>query len=683
MIEQQPASVSARAAAYSVVAPGVPLVRAAAALLVALLLFGGWLRIRHLGALGLAADEGNQALAVQGILEHGVPRVDSGRLYIRGIPFLYLESGAASAFGMGEFALRLPAAAFGVLAILLTYWAGLPLVGRRAALLAAAVMACSSWEIEMSRYARFYTPFQCAYVLAIGCFARAALGGGWRWLAGFAAATALAFSLHELSVMLALVPLIPLLLEARTRRAGGWAIAGAAGMVGVWFVFHRLLGTLAKVPGMVSIGSGRERRSGMLGRIFDELQQRLYAPELEHVWTAAAAHPFRVRALAAVIAVLVGWLLARVRHDGWRSAAAVPILLAAAVHQFGLAALFLAVYLVAVARRWADLATPALRAVYAGVAICAAFWVWTLSIEPHADTMLFQWLVGYPHAYQYFFRWFVQGWPVFLAAYVGASLFLIARVCARREQATAEALLLGAVWVPVAVTSFLENEFYAARYAFHVYPFMVLVVAWVAVHAAEGLAAARGLTRAAAAAALTVAIFGLLEDAHPVAAWRIGDRTYMTTKDPVRGHINWNVYAGFHQDLKNPALYVRDHRQAGEPVIAFGPPHKVAIYHFYTGPVDYSVEEHTKGYQRRRADGTIRDHITNSQVLQDVDQLRDVIAAAPGGLWLLGDTLLLSPEHSLYSEPMKAFLQPLIEHPDIVGGDGRTFAVRVRAAEAP
>jgi 4-amino-4-deoxy-L-arabinose transferase-like glycosyltransferase len=67
------------------------------------------------------ADEGHQALAVRGVLEHGVPLVPSGNVYLRGAPFIYAEAAAAAFLGVNELSLRLPAALFGALAVVLVY----------------------------------------------------------------------------------------------------------------------------------------------------------------------------------------------------------------------------------------------------------------------------------------------------------------------------------------------------------------------------------------------------------------------------------------------------------------------------------------------------------------------------------------------------------------------------------
>ena len=53
--------------------------------------------------------------------------------------------------------MRLPAALFGWVGIALTYWAFAPTVGRRTAAAAALVLATSSWHMDWSQTARFYT----------------------------------------------------------------------------------------------------------------------------------------------------------------------------------------------------------------------------------------------------------------------------------------------------------------------------------------------------------------------------------------------------------------------------------------------------------------------------------------------------------------------------------------------
>ena len=71
-----------------------------------------------------------------------------------------------------ELWMRLPAALFGWLAIPLSVWALVPFVGRRAAALAALVVAVSPWHLYWSQNARFYTLAQCFGLVGVGLLVR-------------------------------------------------------------------------------------------------------------------------------------------------------------------------------------------------------------------------------------------------------------------------------------------------------------------------------------------------------------------------------------------------------------------------------------------------------------------------------------------------------------------------------
>src|SRR5688572_5578807 len=120
---------------------------------------GAYLRIADLGALGFRWDEDLSGLAVRAILEKGVPELPSGMVYLRGGFFSHLMAASASLFGFSEFALRLPAALFGIALIVVAYAYGAALFGRAVGLVTAGVLAISFWDIDLARYARFYSAF--------------------------------------------------------------------------------------------------------------------------------------------------------------------------------------------------------------------------------------------------------------------------------------------------------------------------------------------------------------------------------------------------------------------------------------------------------------------------------------------------------------------------------------------
>lgn len=93
--------------------------------------------------------------------------------------------------------IRLPAFLAGVLAVPLTCAATRLWLGRRSALIAAALMACSVWSIEYSINARGYTMAMCFVLIGLWCLGRANLGRP-AWLnagAGMALGAA-AYTIH-------------------------------------------------------------------------------------------------------------------------------------------------------------------------------------------------------------------------------------------------------------------------------------------------------------------------------------------------------------------------------------------------------------------------------------------------------------------------------------------------------
>ncbi|MFT7677100.1 MAG: hypothetical protein ACI8QC_001077, partial [Planctomycetota bacterium] len=84
-----------------------------------------------------------------------------------------------------EFALRFGPALAGFLCVPLTAWAFRPLAGRRRAVLAALLVACSSWHVYWSQNARAYTFAELGTLLAAGVWVRGWLAESrWRCAAG-------------------------------------------------------------------------------------------------------------------------------------------------------------------------------------------------------------------------------------------------------------------------------------------------------------------------------------------------------------------------------------------------------------------------------------------------------------------------------------------------------------------
>lgn len=638
------------------------------------------MRLRGLGDLGLVVDEGNQALAVQGILEHGLPIVPSGIVYGRNLLFLYTQALFGAGLGLDEFSLRLPAALFGTGSIVATFALGRTLFDARVGLLAAALVGLSLWEIAFSRYARPYTAFQCLYVLALLAFFRGFLRHERAWQPVFAGLALLLLATHELSLALATCFAIPLLrtdepLGARIRPVWGVPVLALA-----WVGYQRgaeaLLQSLAPPHGLAHVDVAGVAAAaarpwwGLPGIHLPDVSP------LRGLWTA---EPMQATALTAVLLIGGAWSARRLLRTAPQR---IPLVLlavaAAALHQFALAGLLLAGDLVLFGRR-SGLLSRALAPALAAIGLGMVFWVVRLASTAEAadGKAVVLALFGYPNVLQHFLFWLATGWPVVLVGFAGGCAAL-AWSGLRGTPSPVPIFVLSAVGLPVVAASFFRS-FFEARYVFHLFPLVVIVFAWAALRLGDALAARLPFPplRAAAALLVVLAALALSQDASPAAAWAFGDRTYAAPLDPHRSVISWQPYAGFHQDHETPSAFVRERRRPGDRVIVMGPPHALGIYTFYLGPVDASVgRAGDDSYYRRRGRATVA-WVTGSRILRGPEALARALEPNGARTFLLGDTVLLQEGNDYYGRAIRELVAPLAATPDHLGDDGRTFVVEI------
>ncbi len=155
--------------------------------------------------------------------------------------------------GTGEVALRLPSALAGIATVGVAWGIARELSGRRAAILAAALVACNPLLVWYSQEARAYAFFVLFAALAMWCCVRAAREPTPRRLALFALSGAAALLSHYFAVFL-LAPMALWLLwrcgfAGRLRSARDPRASGGASEAG------RLRGALLAVAAIVAVGA--------------------------------------------------------------------------------------------------------------------------------------------------------------------------------------------------------------------------------------------------------------------------------------------------------------------------------------------------------------------------------------------------------------------------------------------
>ncbi len=182
-----------------------------------LLAVGLWLRLRTLTAFCLNPDE---AMLVHTADEPSLEAVLAAARFHAHPPASYLVLHPLLALGREAGLMRLPALLAGLAMIPLAYWAGRPLVGRRGALAAAALVAVSPGLVELSSVVRSYTEAYACVLVAIGALGRYTSGRGGGFLAVYTVAMVAALSFLYATVVVYTVLGLAM---------GAWLLATRAG----------------------------------------------------------------------------------------------------------------------------------------------------------------------------------------------------------------------------------------------------------------------------------------------------------------------------------------------------------------------------------------------------------------------------------------------------------------------
>jgi len=627
-----------------------------AAALSCLILAGAWLRLRHLGALGLIVDEGHQALAVTGILHHGYPVLPSGRTYAWNLVFIYLQSAAALVLGVNEFSLRLPSAVFGVATIPMTYWLGRTLFNARVALLAALLIALSVWEIEVSRYARAYTAYQFCYVLSLVAFYKGFMKEERRWQFLVPPVFVLTYMLTPLGATLLMAFLVPFFVDWTSARTRWTAVLCAGLTAGGYFVYERGIRFLdARFSTLAVESPAAAVDPSLLERLHQAIKANFHTPETGLLRQLYAQDHRLLVLLATLLVAAVGvllYLVYRDRAERMPAVFALPVIGACFVHQFALAAVLFGLYLLLTYRDRGSLTSGPYLVVYAWAALTFRFWFAYARLHPPPYFSFARYFWGFPRFHDYLLQWLVRGWPRFSVVTAGGLLFMGHRFLHDRTRGNdlfpvALALLLplfaGAIYLP----------YYVPRYFFHLYPLLVVVFACtlsalstalesrVSSPGPDGPRPPGRSRRVVEAVALVFAAAVLSQDMYPSQLLAIGNRTYTTPKDPVKASQSWEQ---FQEDYKTTGLYVKAHLQPGDTVVVLGASHVVSIFYHYIGRVDYvlmlphEVDITSKtSFVLRSGKGLVYE-LTGSAVLPDARALEEWLSTVrTGRIWILAD----------------------------------------------
>jgi hypothetical protein len=662
---------------------------------------GAYLRLAHLGALGFRWDEDLSGLAVRAILEKGVPELPSGMIYLRGGLFSHLMAASASLFGFSEFALRLPAALFGIALIVAAYLFGAALFGRVVGLVTAALLAVSFWDIDLSRYARFYSAFSVFYVLTLYAI--------WQFrvktpsAAGGVLCVVLAvvtLSLHDLAYSLALAFFYPLVLRGpaawRSPREWVWPVVASGVLAAFYLGWRDYVLSSRTLPAL----AGAE---ATMGAETDELRRSFLAlPDMPLLTGMLERAPLLV-ALLALLAVGAALLFARRFGSPPRERVMLALIAACAALQLFNFALVGALVL-AFAKRTGLPSLRSAEVLAAGALIGAAFLAWVGAVlvmgvdvsplEPLSLRTVVRELLDFP--YFYVFWGFPNEWPLAAAVATVGALVAFHRA-ARGQDASATApgssslrcsnsgihalacvglprasmpsaagFALLALAGPLVGNALFSSPFEMFRYnaAFNTLFFVFVALAFV--HWRELVPAWRPtLARAPrkAAAALGTAMLVMLAtayDLNPLRGWLAVQRSYSND-----GALYRTFGVTAYSDFKTTADYVARHSSPHDLIVT---PDSREYYN-YLGRVDLWLRSGRYEDQSYVHKGKRRDLYVNAPLVATLPELEAALATPNRTKWVLASSRVLANPEAAVAPEIRAFLRSQEQRVVYVGLD--------------
>ncbi len=287
------------------------------------LCLAAWLRWSYITQVQPFPDEFVTLLAVQMILQKGLPLLPSGLFYEHGLLFSYAGAAAGGLFGFSREVVRATSLCFGLLTIWLTWRMGRRWFSPGVGLLAATALAVAPSAILWGGRARMYTFLQVWVLLTVYLALKGATDGRprWRWLAlgCYLGATLTQF------VSITLLP--PLILGMilvgwlQARRTGNkpwfaarrvWLEAGGWIAVVVIALLVKRLGQPRSIAPLEATGGGVLTGIGQVIAIYGSL-----SPNLVESWQAVApfftAHPSIWLSMLALVATV--WAIVRLARN--------------------------------------------------------------------------------------------------------------------------------------------------------------------------------------------------------------------------------------------------------------------------------------------------------------------------------------------------------------------------------
>ena len=585
------------------------------------------IRAPGLGKWCLNEDEYYYSQPVAFILEKGVPQYPGGGYYTRGFGLQYLTVLPALVFKKWEFAVRIVPLLFGALTVLMFFTLAKRFLSIFPAILCSTMLLLSSWHIEFSRFARFYSAFQFLFLL----FVYSLHEGYWAGKKGFRILAfvlgLLSISIDGYSIFLPLILLFMIVLLDKVDRKTALSIILQAGVLIAINLAYSLLGfdTLGVVdplpPGFVFEGTSPYLKGTPITLPIFGLLQGISGSMI---------------AVLGYLLVLggAGYLFRKgVRQCGnfWDGIALMVSLSLPLLHQYTLLVFLLIILLVNKRSAWPIFKENAtLWGIYwIGT---AAYWVAIAVSTGNLDKILF-YMVGFPPIKQAIFLPFQKDVPL-LGGFLLAVTSLSTIHHLIREQSWPRRFLISVVLLLLLTMPAFYTFQKTTRYVFFFFPLMFLLAYTETVSLVDWIEESSRLRmkRYISATILLVPIlcYTATEDFHWRHIWNVSSaQMNFRMGEYDRYFHHWYQRA----DFESPSRYVNRVFSGGDVIVA----DHIVMTRYLDKPYTYYVYyKQPEMYPYHARKGGTQEKWTGRPLISRPEELAGRVPAEPNrSLWLI------------------------------------------------
>lgn len=599
------------------------------------LLLGLWARFKGLGTWPPHADEYYIIRSVQNILHSGLPRYDCGGYYARGLIFQYAVALLQTLGLAPELAPRLIAAVSSLATLPAAYLLGVRVKGRTVGWVVVAMLAISTWEVDIARFGRMYAPFQAVFAWYLLCFIRYTIDREARALWPMLALSVVGVFTWEGGIFMTLANLLPPFLRSPDGKLSARDIRHLvfAGLLLAFACFFTMapFRTMGTEPFSAAFNASREATpSPGEGALFA-------------LPTGATAWIVTLLLLGVLAALVIGSLrwIASLRQR-WPVALALAAALACALAGLFSAVAFIVLFiLLAGMLEWRELFTRAARPFLAAVLCSAAAWIVLLLQHPH-------WLSSIDVPWERSGRWLLMGYELLRfpdvvnvlalpwlhnAPLLGALLFALVGIASLRvigggrQEPTPGQVTLVIIVTLLAGAAMSNPPRYETRYVFFLFP-AALVMATCVI--ATGVN--RWIRTEAAAALVTLGIaVGGMAIAHDFNPRRLLAIDTATVNFSLDAGPNDKLNVLGRADTRGAALWLQKHASGPGSIVINAYPGVDLYYHGFDSAYVDMQNQRYESYACNR--GTL-ERWGNLPLLDGVDKLNARLAGK-GRAWIV------------------------------------------------